>query len=148
VTVEIRRMVSADMDAILELANRSPGSPHWTRGNYVTLEERPGVALVAELDDALAGFAVAALAADIAELESIVVAAEFRRRGIGAALLDAVLAWAREQGAQRMELEVRASNRAAIALYERADFVRDGVRRGYYRDPEEDALLMGLALVS
>jgi ribosomal-protein-alanine N-acetyltransferase len=47
-----------------------------------------------------------------------------------------------------MELEVRISNRAAIALYERAGFVQDGRRRGYYRDPEEDAVLMGLPLIS
>jgi ribosomal-protein-alanine N-acetyltransferase len=59
-----------------------------------------------------------------------------------------VLAWAQRQGARRMELEVRISNRAAIALYERAGFVQDGRRRGYYRDPEEDAVLMGLPLIS
>jgi ribosomal-protein-alanine N-acetyltransferase len=144
----IRQMVSGDVDAIMALAQRSPGAPHWTRGSYITPGERPGIALIAAQDGMLAGFAMAALAADIGELESIVVAEEVRRQGIGAALLKAVLAWARRQGARRMELEVRISNRAAIALYERAGFVQDGRRRGYYRDPEEDAVLMGLPLIS
>ncbi len=141
---QIRRMQSEDIDAVMELAERSAGSPHWTRDNYVRLEEGSTVALVAECEGRLAGFAVGSLVLDVCDLESIVVAEEFRRRGIGTALLDAVIAWSREHGGLHLELEVRVSNHPAIALYERHGFVRDGVRRSYYRDPEEDALLMGL----
>lgn len=64
-----------------------------------------------------------------------------RREGIGAALVQAACAYGREQGLSRLALEVRASNRAAIALYEAAGFVRDGVRPGFYDAPKEDALL-------
>jgi [ribosomal protein S18]-alanine N-acetyltransferase len=141
-------MTSEDLEAVMALASRSPGSPHWTRGNYLFLEERPGIALVAEKDHTLSGFAVASLVVDVCELESIVVAEEIRRQGVGAAMLEAIFAWARGRGARRVELEVRAGNTGAIALYQRGGFARDGLRRGYYRDPEEDAVLMGLALDS
>jgi ribosomal-protein-alanine N-acetyltransferase len=141
---QIRPMQSEDIDAVMELAQRSPGSPHWTRGNFEQFKEISAVALLAECEGRLAGFAVGSLVLDVCDLESIVVAEEFRRRGIGTALLDAVVAWSRERGGLHLELEVRVSNHPAIALYERHGFVRDGVRRGYYRDPEEDALLMGL----
>jgi [ribosomal protein S18]-alanine N-acetyltransferase len=148
----VRPMAQEDLDAVLDLGMRTPGSPHWTRGNYFDLVHLPGVKLVAESTGSfagqIAGFAVATLTVDIADLETIVIDTHARRQGIGAALLEAVIAWCRQAHAQRLELEVRVSNAAAIALYERFGFARDGIRRSYYRDPEEDALLMGLELDS
>ena len=157
----VRPMAQADLDAVLDLGMRTPGSPHWTRGNYFDLVHLPGVKLVAEsggpffdpISSPISGFAVATVATiapgqSIGDLETIVVDTHARRQGIGAALLEAVIAWCREARAQRLELEVRVSNAAAIALYERFRFARDGRRPGYYRNPEEDALLMGLELDS
>jgi|SRR5580658_506544 ribosomal-protein-alanine N-acetyltransferase len=149
--MEILRCTSVEeIDPVIELARRSPGAPQWDRSNYEYLVQlgESAATFVAQEGDAPLGFAVATLAVDICEMESIVVAPEFRRRGTGAALLKAILGWARKQRAQRVELEVRAGNRPAIALYERAGFIRDGRRRGYYRNPDEDAILMGLPLVS
>jgi [ribosomal protein S18]-alanine N-acetyltransferase len=145
-TFRIRQMTETDIDAVLELGTNTEGSPHWTRENYLHLFERPGTQLVAEVDRQLAGFAMATLATDIGELETIVVAAQFRRQGIGAAFLRDIIAWSQEAHAERVELEVRCSNHSAIALYERSGFVHDGIRRAYYSNPEEDALLMGLDL--
>ncbi|MBB6143238.1 ribosomal-protein-alanine N-acetyltransferase [Silvibacterium bohemicum] len=146
--VSIRPMHSEDIDAVMKLAQRSPGSPHWTRGNFEQFEEISAVVLLAECEGQLAGFAAGSLVLEVCDLESVVVAEEFRRRGIATALLDGVTAWSRERGGLHIELEVRVSNHPAIALYERYGFVRDGVRRGYYSDPEEDALLMGLTFDS
>jgi ribosomal-protein-alanine N-acetyltransferase len=82
----------------------------------------------------------------VAELESVAVAHSARRAGTGRALCAAVLAWSREQGAESIALEVRASSAAAIALYGDLGFVTAGRRPRYYREPEDDALLMRLPL--
>jgi ribosomal-protein-alanine N-acetyltransferase len=90
---------------------------------------------------------VTALEAEVlAELESVAVANSVRRSGIGRALCDAVIAWAREQGAAEIELEVRTSSSGAIALYTQLGFATVGARAKYYRGPVEDAVLMRLDL--
>jgi ribosomal-protein-alanine N-acetyltransferase len=90
---------------------------------------------------------VARLGGEVAgELESVAVAQEERRRGVGRALCVAVIEWCQRQGAKEMELEVRVGSGGAIALYEGLGFVATGRRRGYYREPGEDALLMGMEL--
>jgi ribosomal protein S18 acetylase RimI-like enzyme len=82
----------------------------------------------------------------IAELESVVVSASARRAGIGRALSRAVFDWSRSQGATEVVLEVRAANSAAIALYACLGFTLAARRPRYYRDPNDDALLMRLQL--
>jgi ribosomal-protein-alanine N-acetyltransferase len=82
----------------------------------------------------------------IAELESVVVAANARRAGIGRALCRAVLDWSRSQGATELVLEVRAASSAAVALYAGLGFTLTARRPRYYRDPDDDALLMRMKL--
>lgn len=94
----------------------------------------------------IAGFALANQIAGCAELEAVVTAPAWRRRGVGAALVGAVAAWSRAVGAERLVLEARASNAAALQMYLRQGFVQEGMRRGYYRNPDEDALLFGMDL--
>jgi RimJ/RimL family protein N-acetyltransferase len=74
----------------------------------------------------------------------LMVAAAHRRRGVGTALLDAAVEWARQAGVRKLELHVFPWNKAAIALYDRFGFVREGYRRGHYRRGDEyvDAILM------
>jgi RimJ/RimL family protein N-acetyltransferase len=74
----------------------------------------------------------------------LMVAADHRRRGVGTALLEAAVEWARQAGVRKLELHVFPWNKAAIALYDRFGFVREGYRRGHYRRGEEyvDAILM------
>jgi ribosomal-protein-alanine N-acetyltransferase len=80
------------------------------------------------------------------EIENIVVDSALRRQGIGAALIRELAVRAKEKGAIRFHLEVRASNEPAIALYKKLGFVETTRRRGYYQNPEEDAILFSLAL--
>jgi ribosomal-protein-alanine N-acetyltransferase len=89
-----------------------------------------------------AGFLVAQCLAPDWELENMAVREEFRRRGVGAALIANLLKAGREAGAERVLLEVRASNLAAIAAYRRAGFELLARRPGYYSNPPEDALIM------
>jgi ribosomal-protein-alanine acetyltransferase len=92
------------------------------------------------------GFLVARHLAPEWELENIVVAPSARRKGLGKRLLDALLAAARETGAEAVSLEVRESNAAARKLYEKAGFELTGCRKSYYSDPLEDAVVYCLRL--
>jgi RimJ/RimL family protein N-acetyltransferase len=78
----------------------------------------------------------------------LMVAAEHRRRGVGTALLEAAVEWARQAGVRKLELHVFPWNKGAIALYDRFGFVREGYRRGHYRRGDEyvDAVLMAYEL--
>ena len=78
----------------------------------------------------------------------LMVAAEHRRRGIGTALLEAAVEWARQAGVRKLELHVFPWNTGAIALYDRFGFVHEGYRRGHYRRGDEyvDAVLMAYEL--
>jgi ribosomal-protein-alanine acetyltransferase len=92
------------------------------------------------------GFAVASVVAPEAELETIAVAPQFQRRGLGALLLRALAAELRKEYVREVLLEVRASNRTALGFYRAQGFEETGRRVRYYADPEEDAVLMRLKL--
>ena len=101
--------------------------------------------MVADAEGRLLGFAVGkVIGFGLGELESVAVDSAARRKGVGRALCEAVIDWCRGQGAEGMELEVRAGSAGAIALYSGLGFVVVGRRKGYYREPVEDALLMKL----
>ena len=102
--------------------------------------------LVAEQDGAFLGYAALASVLDEGSLDSIAVTPEHRRRGVADALLDAAAAWGRQRGLRFITLEVRAGNGPAAALYEKHGFVRVGLRKNYYENPREDAILMTLVL--
>ncbi|HVI99952.1 MAG TPA: ribosomal protein S18-alanine N-acetyltransferase [Sphingomonas sp.] len=105
----------------------------WTRSQCAGVMAMPGVALtIAEIDGHAAGFAITRTIMDEAELLLLAVDPARRRRGVGRALLRAVIAEAETTGVVKLHLEVRASN-AAIALYRQAGFRKIGERRGYYR---------------
>jgi len=97
----------------------------------------------------MVGYSLTQLVQDEAELLRIAVLADFRRAGLGRALLSEVIAVAIDAGCRRLLLEVRSGNQAAIALYQQAGFRTVGQRRGYYPalpggQQREDALLMAL----
>jgi len=159
----VRPMVATDLDAVLAIAAASPEAPHWQAADYAPyLEGAPDanpalvrIAFAASRAGRITGFAAATLRPDpeaietgrgsrLCELDSIAVDPEERRQGIAAALLRAVLAWAAAYEARRLVLEVRASNAAAIRLYEGLGFRTEGHRPRYYTDPEEDALLLDI----
>ena len=100
------------------------------------------VFLVAEEKGRVAGYIGMYLSLEEAEITNVAVAPEFRRRGIGAALLTEIKREAAERGVTSLVLEVRVSNQNAIRLYEKHGFVLCGVRKGFYEQPREDALLM------
>jgi ribosomal-protein-alanine N-acetyltransferase len=93
-------------------------------------------------DGEVAGFCTSWLVVDELHINTIAVRPELRGQGIGRRLLAYVLDEARAQGARRALLEVRASNAAAIKLYTAFGFTLDAVRKGYYPNPPDDALVL------
>lgn len=137
---------AGDLDALGAL-EAAAGACGWSPGQLADSLARHLV-LVAEEDAQIAGYAVFRRLLDEAELLHIRVAPGCRRRGLGRRLLAACLADL--AGARCLHLEVRAGNRAALALYRGAGFVQVGVRRGYYpaAGGREDALLLRLDLAA
>ncbi len=143
----------ADLDPILQLDRATHLLPHWTLAEYAESLASTGTCLrrcifVAETPSEMVGFAVGKVTTSpdevFSELETVAVTSSARRTGIGMALCSAVLAWCREQGAGRIELEVRSRSEGPIALYRRLGFRAIGHRPSYYRDPTDDAILMTL----
>ena len=102
--------------------------------------------LVAVAGDEVAGYAIAHAAADEGEILNLGVAPARRRQGVGAELVRAMMDALRARGARAVYLEVRDSNAAARALYERLGFREVGRRSRYYRRPVEDAILLRAAI--
>ncbi len=127
---------------------RAAFSDPWSRKAFLDLLSQPHIrgCAVDGPDGALAGYALASVAADEGEILNLAVAPGARGRGLGHALLDALLRLFRREGVVAVYLEVRASNAAAIHLYEGAGFRTVSTRRAYYRNPTETALTMALQL--
>ncbi len=140
---------SGDARALARLhAMAFPGDA-WSRSALEEVFAMPGVSgLMATGGDGPRGFILLRRAADEAEILTLAVHAKARRRGIGAHLVEAAAFELQRNGAALLHLEVAADNENAIALYEKANFFRSGLRRGYYRrmGNQIDAVLMARRL--
>ncbi|MEW6093212.1 MAG: ribosomal protein S18-alanine N-acetyltransferase [Chloroflexota bacterium] len=143
--VTFRRMRPEDVPAVHEIDLLSFSLPWPERSFNHEVNENPAARCwVAEADGRIAAMLVMWLIVDEAHIATIATHPDFRRQGIGERLLLTVLAAAREEGARRAFLEVRAGNLEAQALYKKYGFSVDGVRPRYYKDNNEDAILMSL----
>jgi ribosomal-protein-alanine N-acetyltransferase len=132
----------ADLAGLVELERGAFADP-WTEAQLRDAMDWDGaVAIVAENGDGLIGYVLGRVVVDQAEILSLAVAASHRRRGVGRELLAAALAAMIDRGACSAWLEVRVSNLPARAMYESAGFVTAGLRRDYYRQPLEDAMVL------
>ena len=148
--MKIRTATPDDIPFLLQLERDSTTAAHWTLEQYTNLF-RDGAAvrrlvLLAETEDVPLGFLVAQHIDSEWELENIVVSSTEHRKGIGARLLRALIDAATHSASESVFLEVRESNLPARRCYEKTDFQQAGVRKGYYRDPPEDAILYRLDL--
>jgi ribosomal-protein-alanine N-acetyltransferase len=141
--VAIRSAALNDVPTILAIEQQAPGAAHWTSEQYNKLVGS-GVVLVAEEAGKLCGFVCAKAVAGEWEIENVVVAAEFLRRGIANELVRELIQRAESEAASAILLEVRESNLPARGLYAKHGLREVGCRRVYYRDPVEDAILYAL----
>lgn len=144
-TVDIRPMTETDLESVLAIERASFSHP-WRYEHFLhELSSPHSFPFVAVAEGAVGGYVCLMSLFEEAQILDIVVAPHLRGRGIARALLGHAVTIARGKHAEVMTLEVRASNRAAIALYERFGFSRTGKRPKYYEDAE-DALLMEKSL--
>jgi ribosomal-protein-alanine N-acetyltransferase len=149
--VKVAPLTLARIDEVLEIESLSFSDP-WTREMFRSeLEVGAGTyARYAEGDGKLLGYLLAVLIEDEAHLGNLAVHPAARRSGVGQRLLDDLLQTARKRGIVRITLEVRESNKIARNFYYRNEFIDIAMRKNYYRNPVEDAIVMlrGLGEVS
>ncbi|HWL40219.1 MAG TPA: ribosomal protein S18-alanine N-acetyltransferase [Gemmatimonadaceae bacterium] len=140
----LRPVVESDLTAITSIERASFADP-WTEESFRRLlDAQPAIFLVveSEAEGALAGYVVAFSVGEDGEILNLAVAAPFRGRGLAGQMLDAVLIELTGRGVRAAFLEVRESNDAARGLYGSRNFAEIGRRRGYYRRPVEDAIVL------
>jgi ribosomal-protein-alanine N-acetyltransferase len=144
--VRVRPASAGDLARLMEIAAHSATAAQWNPAEYAKLcaaEPPPDrVTLVVEQESAVVGFLAGRRFGDEWEIENIAVSGPARRHGLGTRLLGEFLDRVRESGGKAVFLEVRESNRAARALYERWAFTEAGRRKAYYENPAEDALVL------
>lgn len=140
----IRPAVAADTDALAALHSLS-FTPAWSATEIAWMLDSPGLGLVASEGNEIAGFVLARAVADEAEILTLAVRPNGRRRGVGTALLSQLLNSLRERKVAVLFLEVAEDNAAGLGLYRRFGFVETARRRGYYaraQAPAADAIVM------
>jgi ribosomal-protein-alanine N-acetyltransferase len=137
----IRRLTYADLPQVIAIERRAFPTP-WSLAMFVLELSKPsGVCLAAEGADGLVGYLICSRYDTIWHIMNVAVAPERRRAGIATALLAELLARV-DEPEPRFTLEVRTSNAGAMALYARHGFRAAGLRRRYYQDNGEDAVIM------
>lgn len=142
-----RPMQFEDLDHVMEIEPTIYSHP-WSRGNFADSLHAGYSCWIYESGNEVIGYAVMMSVLDEAHLLNISIAGEYQGQGLGRSLLNHLIDTARTHGAMMMFLEVRPSNKNAIALYENIGFNEFSIRKGYYpaHNGREDAILMGLAL--
>lgn len=144
----IRLMMLADLDRILELEQQCFSSP-WSRQTFESElhgDGPPGLHIVGIYHDEIIGYSNTWFVIDEAHITNVAVAPEYQGRGVGETLLRYIIGTAVAHDLVCIHLEVRISNVPAIRLYEKLGFKAIGVRKRYYEDNHEDALMMRLDL--
>ncbi|MDH4388761.1 MAG: ribosomal protein S18-alanine N-acetyltransferase [Fimbriimonas sp.] len=132
------------IDEILVIESSTHSAP-WSRKSFENeLEHKYGVFLVALIEGKVIGYGGTWVLVDEAHVTNVVVSPEFRGEGIGRKLMNEMLLKARDKGAVCATLELRKSNEVALKLYESMGFVMATVRKAYYPDNQEDAIVMML----
>ena len=138
----IRKMNICDVPSIAELEKACFSDP-WSEKSIASELENPlSYWLVAEIDGNVAGYVGSQSVLDAADMMNLAVSPDCRRRGIGQALVNALVEHLRQNKIIALLLEVRVSNASAIALYEATGFKQVGRRPKYYHNPREDALIL------
>ncbi len=142
VMIDIRRLDLADLDAIDDIEQRAYPTP-WSRAMFASELAKPtSICLGAFEGDELVGYIVNSRYVDAWHVMNVAVDPDRRRRGVATQLLEHLFDLTQGDERRGYTLEVRISNDPAIRLYERLGFEPRGLRRGYYTDNREDALIM------
>lgn len=140
----VREMTWDDLEQVVEIENENFSVPWTETGFFTYLMRSDALFLVAENEEEelVAGYIGIIMAADEGDITNVSVKKELQGQEIGTMLLQELASRTKEMGIEKIFLEVRESNVAALALYEKQGFERMGVRKNYYTDPIEDAITM------
>lgn len=138
----IRVMTEEDVEKVYDIAAGSFSDP-WSMKLYAdSVKNEYDYNIVCEKDGEIAAFAILSVGPDVADIADIAVDEKYRKNGIADSLMNAMIDYANKQGVYEFALEVRKSNAPAISLYKKYEFEVEAVRKRYYKNPEEDALIM------
>ena len=145
-TIELRRLGLADLREIEEIERQSYTTP-WSRSMFAGELAKPssvclGAFATDDEEGTLCGYLIVSRYVDAWHVMNVAVAPEHRGRGIATMLLERLFEVTADDARRGYTLEVRVSNGTAIGVYERLGFQARGIRRGYYTDNREDALIM------
>ena len=140
--VQIRQMQMDDMESVMEIENENFVHPWTETGLFTFLIREDTLFLVAEEKGEVLGYCGIVAVMDEGDVVKVAVAKKSQNQGIGTMLMDELIRTAADQGVTRLFLEVRAGNPGAIHLYKKSGFVQTGIRKNYYEELGEDALVM------
>lgn len=142
--IRIVKMQKSDVDNVIAIEEKAYGEHHWSKESFLNelSNDLARYYSVFDNDGNLAGYAGCWQILEEVHITNIAVAPEFRRNKIGEALLKRIIDDCYKNKAKYITLEVRVSNKPAINLYEKYGFKSLGVRKGYYQNNNEDALIM------
>ena len=135
-------MTALHVSQVAELEKLCFSDPWSEKSVASELENKLAYWLVAVEDDRVAGYVGSQTVCGETDMMNIAVHPDFRRRGIAESLVNALVEDLQKQESHSLTLEVRASNEAAQKLYEKLGFMQVGLRKNYYRNPKEDALIL------
>lgn len=139
--INIRKMTVNDVDVLYKIESQCFSDP-WSKNQFSMIPSLNYAHFyVLEFEGVIVGFA-GIYVTDVTELMNIAVLPRFRRMRFALLLLDECIKKARQFNTERILLEVRRSNEAAISLYKKRQFFNIGIRRNYYKAPVEDAIVM------
>ena len=143
----IREMNSGDVFAVAELEKQCFSDP-WSENSIASEVNNPlSYWLVAEIDGTVVGYVGSQTVLDASDMMNLAVSPDYRRQGVGQALVNALVEYLQQNKVIALLLEVRVSNTPAIDLYESLGFMQIGRRPKYYHNPREDALIFRKELV-
>lgn len=144
---QISLLTTNDLEQAFAIEQRSHAFP-WSEKTFSSNQGERYLNFRLEVDGVMAAFAITQVVLDEATLFNLAVDPAFQRRGLGRQLLQHLISELEQRGVLTLWLEVRASNKAAIALYEQLDFNEVSIRRNYYptTDGKEDAIMMALTI--
>lgn len=138
----IRKMTKGDLKEVADIEKEIFSTP-WSQKSFQNaIENNHNVYYVAVIDDKIVGYIGIWGVADEGQINNVAVAKEYRNQGICTSILTKVMEECKDRGVVAFTLEVRVSNEAAIRVYEKMGFKNCGIRKNYYKKPEEDAMIM------
>ncbi len=140
--MRIEKMTAADLDAVAALEAECFSHPWSKKSLEESLGNENAVFLAAHEDGKVIGYVGMEVIVDEGYIFNVAVGADYRRRGVGYALVRELVTYGMKNNLCFITLEVRESNSAAISLYSKFGFIKAGERKNYYSDPDEAAVLM------